>query len=78
MSKSGNSHVRTMAVEIAWLWLRLQPESHLSRWYERRFGHGSRRLKRIGIVALARRLLIELWRYLETGVVPPGAVLEPQ
>ena len=65
-----------MAIEIAWGWLRFQPASALSRWYEERFGQGSSRLPRIGIVALARRLLVELWRYLETGVVPEGAVLK--
>jgi len=50
-----------MAIEIAWAWLRFQPESELSKWYERRFGHGSKRLRKIGIVALARKLLIELF-----------------
>ena len=50
-------------------------ESVLSRWYQARFGQGSSRIRRIGIVALARRLLVELWRYLETGVVPAGAVV---
>jgi len=76
MSKAGNRHIRGMAVEIAWGWLRYQPESELTRWYERRFGHGSSRIRRIGIVALARKLLIELWRYLETGAIPEGAVLK--
>jgi transposase len=73
---AGNRLIRAMAIEIAWAWLRLQPTSALARWYEARFGHGSKRLRRIGIVALARKLLIELWRYLETGVVPEGAVLK--
>ena len=76
MSKAGNRHVRAMAIEIAWGWLRFQPESELSKWYQRRFGSGSSRVRKIGIVALARKLLIELWRFLETGVVPPGAVLK--
>ena len=76
MSKAGNRHVRGMAVEIAWGWLRYQPESELTKWYEERFGHGSSRMRRIGIVALARRLLVELWRYLETGAIPKGAVLK--
>jgi len=76
MSKAGNRHIRSMAVEIAWGWLRYQPESELTLWYERRFGHGSSRMRRIGIVALARKLLVELWRYLETGAVPKGAVLK--
>jgi len=76
MSKAGNRHIRGMAVEIAWGWLRYQPDSELTLWYERRFGHGSSRMRRIGIVALARKLLVELWRYLETGAVPKGAVLK--
>jgi len=76
MSKAGNRHIRAMAVEIAWGWLRYQPESALTRWYQERFGHGSSRVRRIGIVALARRLLVELWRYLETGAIPEGAVLK--
>jgi transposase len=67
-----------MAVEIAWCWLRFQPDSHLSRWYQSRFGHGGKRLRRIGIVALARRLMIDLWRYLETGTIPKGAKLKVQ
>jgi transposase len=76
ISKAGNRHIRAMIVEIAWIWLRYQPNSQLSRWYQQRFGQGSNRLRRIGIVALARRLLIDLWRYLETGTVPEGAVLK--
>jgi len=74
MSKAGNRQVRAMAVEIAWGWLRYQPDSALTRWYEERFGAGSSRVRRIGIVALARRLLVELWRYLETGAIPEGVV----
>ncbi len=65
-----------MAVEIAWVWLRYQPESALSRWYEARFANASKRVRRVGIVAVARKLLVELWRYLETGVIPEGAVLK--
>ena len=76
IGKAGNRHVRAMAIEIAWGWLRFQPQSELSKWYERRFGHGSKRVRKIGIVALARKLLIELWRFLETGVVPAGAELK--
>jgi transposase len=77
IAKAGNRHVRAMAIEIAWGWLRFQPDSSLTRWYQARFGHGSSRLRRIGIVALARKLLIALWQYLETGVVPEGAALKP-
>lgn len=76
MSKAGNRHVRALAIEIAWGWLRYQPESELSQWYQRRFGEGSSRVRRIGIVALARKLLVALWRYLETGLIPQGAVLK--
>jgi transposase len=65
-----------MAIEIAWGWLRYQPESELTKWYEKKFGHGSKRIRKIGIVALARKLMIALWRYLETGVIPEGAVLK--
>ena len=76
ISRAGNRRVRAMAVEIAWAWLRYQPESELSQWYQRRFGSGGKRLRRIGIVAMARRLMIDLWRYLEQGVLPAGAVLK--
>jgi len=76
MSKAGNRHVRAMAIEIAWGWLRFQPNSELSKWYQRRFGSGSKRVRKIGIVALARKLMIALWRFLETGVVPEGAELK--
>jgi transposase len=61
ISKAGNRRVRAMIVEIAWLWLRFQPKSALSQWYQRRFAGGGLRMRRIGIVALARRLLIALW-----------------
>jgi transposase len=76
ISKAGNRWVRGLAVEIAWGWLRYQPESELSQWYQRRFGHGSSRMRKVGIVALARKLLVALWRYSEAGVVPAGAVLK--
>lgn len=76
MSKAGNRWIRGIVVEIAWLWLRYQPQSELSRWYKRKYASGSSRMRRIGIVALARKLLIELWRYLETGTPPAGALLK--
>jgi transposase len=76
ISRSGNRRMRAMAVEIAWTWLRLQPNSKLSQWYQTRFGGGGKRMRRIGIVAMARRLMIDLWRYLETGIVPEGARLK--
>jgi transposase len=77
ISKAGNRHIRALAIEIAWGWLRFQPTSELSQWYQIRFGSGSSRIRRIGIVALARRLLIELWRYLETNQPPAGAIVSP-
>jgi transposase len=77
ISKAGNRPIRAMAIEIAWCWLRYQPDSELTRWYTERFGKGGKRLRKIGIVALARKLLIALWRYLEDGVIPAGAQLKP-
>ena len=77
ISKAGNRRVRTLAIEIAWAWLRFQPCSKLSRWFLERFADGGSRMRRIGIVALARRLLIDLWRFLEYGVVPEGAQVRP-
>ena len=77
ISRAGNRHVRRMIVQLAWSWLRYQPTSTLSRWYRDRFSQG-RRLRRIGIVALARKLLIALWRYLTSGTVPEGAMLKPR
>lgn len=74
ISKQGNPDIRTLCVELAWLWLRHQPDSALSRWYQRRFGEGGPRQRRIGIVALARKLLVALWKYLEHDEVPEGAV----
>jgi transposase len=73
ISKAGNKHVRGLIVELAWLWLRWQPASALSQWYERRFGSGNKRARKVGIVALARKLLIALWRYAEHGELPAGA-----
>ena len=65
-----------MTTELAWSWLRFQPDSALSVWCRARFGSGGKRLRRIGIVAVARKLRIALWRFLETGVIPAGAVLK--
>jgi transposase len=78
ISKAGNRRVRTMVIELARAWLRFQPESALTRWYVRRFASGSARLRRVGIVAVGRKLLIALWRYTVTGVPPEGAQLKPQ
>jgi len=76
ISKTGNKRSRTLMVELAWRWLRLQPHSELTAWFNRRFAHGSKRMRRIGIVALARRLAIALWRFLEHGEIPAGASLK--
>jgi transposase len=77
ISKAGSRHIRAVAVEVAWSWLRYQPHSRLSRWYQARFSRGGTRARRVGIVALARKVLIALWRFLEFGVVPEGARLKP-
>jgi len=76
ISKAGNTKARTTMIELAWLWLRNQPDSLLSIWFRERVASRKGRIKRIAIVAMARKLLIALWRYLETGVVPEGAVLK--
>jgi len=76
ISRAGNRWVRGLAIEIAWGWLRHQPDSALSRWYQERFARGGPRARKIGIVALARKLLVALWRYVETGVLPEGALLK--
>lgn len=78
ISKAGNRRCRSLLVELAWYWLRYQPNSTLSKWFNHRFAAGGKRMRRIGIVALARRLLIALWRYVEHGVIPAGAQLKPQ
>jgi transposase len=77
ISKAGNRRVRALLVEQAWKWLQLQPDSALTQWFNRRFASGGKRMRRIGIVALARRLVIALWRYLKHGEIPAGAVLKP-
>lgn len=75
ISKAGNRWMRSMLIEIAWCWLRYQPESQLARWYQRRFGAGNARQRKIGIVGLARKLLVALWKYLDQGEIPAGAEL---
>jgi transposase len=77
ISKAGSSSVRAMAIQIAWGWIRFQPDSELTCWFEKRFAHGGRRRRATGIVAVARRLLIDLWRFLETGSIPEGAITSP-
>jgi len=76
ISKAGNQRIRALAVEIAWAWLRFQPQSNLSQWYMKRYANGGKRMRRIGIVAVARKLLIDLWRYLEYDKIPEGARLK--
>jgi transposase len=76
ITRAGNKHVRRLMVQLAWGWVRYQPESALTMWYQRRFGSGSKRMRRIGIVALARKLLIALWRYVEQGEIPDGAIVK--
>jgi transposase len=76
ISKAGNTIIRALAIELAWSWVRRQPTSALARWYRTRFASAGPRQRRIGIVAVARKPLIALWRYLETGVLPEGAVLK--
>ena len=75
ISKAGSKVLRRMMVELAWGWLRWQPHSNLSYWYEQRFAHQGKRARKVGVVALARKLLIALWRYVEQGEVPAGARL---
>src|SRR5215203_6103428 len=76
ISKAGNPRARHQAIELAWLWLRHQPDSALSREFLRRTAGASSRIRRIAIVALARKLMVALWRYLTTGLLPEGAVVK--
>jgi transposase len=77
ISKSGNRRARTIAIELAWLWVQHQPDSELSQWFRNRVGALKGRIRRINIVAVARKLMVALWRFVTTGVVPKGAVLSP-
>ena len=76
IAKAGNKRARWLLVELAWSWLRYQPESAMSKWFNERFAGGGKRMRRIGIVALARRLAIALWRYLQYAEIPAGAELK--
>ena len=76
ISKAGNPRARLKAVELAWLWLRHQPDSALSRWFAARTANAGKRARRIAIIALARKLIVALWRYLATGLVPEQAVMK--
>ena len=77
VSKAGNPRLRAMMVELAWLWLRHQPGSALSRWFHELVRHNGGRLKKTTIVALARKLLVALWKYATAGIVIEGAVMKP-
>lgn len=77
ISKSGNRRARELAIELAWLWTVHQPDSALTRWFRERVRDIRGRIRRIAIVALARKVMVALWRYLTTGVIPTGAVLHP-
>jgi transposase len=75
ISGAGNARLQAVSIQLAWNWVRWQPHSVLTQWYQHRFGTG-KRARRIGIVAVARKLVIALWRYVTMGVVPPGAILK--
>ena len=77
ISKAGNHRARKAALELAWLWVKHQPDSALSHWFRTRVGDAKGRIRKIAIVALARKLMVALWRYLETGLIPTGAVMRP-
>ena len=78
ISRAGNPRARTTMIQLAWLWLRYQPGSELAEWFRKRVGTLAGRTRRIAIVALARKLLIALWRYVETGVVPAGVEIRTE
>jgi transposase len=76
VSKAGNARLRTTLLQLAWLWLRHQPQSALSRWFHERVKRNGGRMKKTTIVALARKLLVALWKYVAAGVVVEGAVMK--
>lgn len=77
ISKAGNRQARTLGVELAWCWLKYQPDSALSRWYHQYTKEQTGTPRKVAIIALARKLIIALWRYVETGLIPTGAVMKP-
>ena len=77
MRTAGNARARKALIELAWLWVRNQPDRALAIWFRSRVGSATGRVRRIAIVALARKLLILLWRYVETGVLPADVVVKP-
>ena len=78
ISRAGNARARTTLIQLAWLWLRYQPGSALATWFRERVGALQGRTRRIAIVAMARRLLVALWRYVETGVMPDGTAVRAE
>ena len=76
ISKAGRAELRRVSIQLAWYWLRYQPDSALSQWFKRRFASAGGRSRRIGIVAVARKLVIALWRFVAQGVIPEGARLK--
>ena len=76
ISKAGNRRLRSSLVELAWLWLRYQPDSKLAAWFRSRTGSAGSRMRKVMIVALARKLLVALWRFCRAGVLPEGAALK--
>lgn len=75
INKAGNGRIRKLMTQLSWQWLRYQPQSQLARWYRQRFGGGGKRMRRVGIIAVARKLLVALWKFLQTGLVPQGAII---
>ena len=78
ISKAGSGPLRALLVQLAWGWLRYQPDSELTKWFYSKFGTTNKRSKRVGIVAVARKLLILLWQYVTKGVVPPGVTFKAE
>ena len=76
ISKAGRGELRRLSIQLAWCWLRWQPDSALAQWFRHRFATAGGRSRRIGIVAVARKLVIALWRYVDQGVIPAGARLK--
>ena len=76
ISRAGNARLQAVSIQLAWNWVRWQPSSVLTRWYQQRFASGGKRARRIGIVAVARKLMIALWRWATAGMIPAGAILK--
>jgi transposase len=75
LSRAGRGQVRGIMIQAAWLWLKHQPKSAITRWSVQRTAGQSRRIQRITLIAVARKLAIALWRFFELGLVPQGAML---